>query len=91
MLQLRYSSIFRWKGLQADFETCVKTYQVPIITEFATLGIACLLTHHQLDLEITEVTRRGDRADYWIGERHLLLEVSGQQSGDLDALLENVA
>src|SRR5208282_4367675 len=66
-------------------------YQVQSITEFATLGMACLLTERRLNSEITEVTRRGERADYWIGERELLLEVSGQQNGNLDTLQKQKA
>ena len=81
-----YEPLFQWHGLRDDFKLCMRTYQVPIITEFATLGIACLLTKHELNSEITEVTRRGERADYWIGDRELLLEVSGQQSGNLETL-----
>jgi hypothetical protein len=76
----------RWRGLRADFNACVKTYQAPVITEFATLGMACLLTADLLNSQITEVTRRGDRADYWIGDRDYLLEASGQQKGNLETL-----
>jgi hypothetical protein len=65
---------------------CANTYQAAVLTEFATLGLACLLTTDRLNLKITEVTRRGERADYWIGDREYLLEVSGAQQGDLDAL-----
>jgi hypothetical protein len=39
-------------------------------------------------LEITEVTRRGHKADYWLGNREALLEVSGQQEGNLEALCD---
>jgi hypothetical protein len=76
----------RWRGLRKDFLICINTYQAGVLTEFATLGLACLLTTDRLNLEITEVTRRGERADYWIGDREYLLEVSGVQQGDLDAL-----
>jgi hypothetical protein len=77
---------FRWRGLRTDFKACINTYQAANITEFATLGLACLLTTDLLSLEITEVTRRGERADYWIGDREYVLEVSGQQDGNLETL-----
>ena len=57
------------EALREDFTRCVNTYQAPILTEFATLGIACLLTHARLNSQITEVTRRGERVDYWIDAR----------------------
>src|SRR5689334_22616542 len=31
-----------WSGLKSDFEQIIKTYQDPVITEFATLGLACI-------------------------------------------------
>ncbi|MBZ5525923.1 MAG: hypothetical protein LAP21_27175 [Acidobacteriia bacterium] len=80
-----------WAGLKRDFEQVIKTYQEPVITEFATLGLACILVAKRAGLEITEVTRRGDRADYWLGDRQFLLEVSGQQTGNLEALCEEKA
>lgn len=80
-----------WAGLKSDFEQVTKTYQEPVITEFATLGLACILVAERAGLEVTEVTRRGERADYWLGDRELLLEVSGQQVGDIDALCREKA
>ncbi len=77
----------RWAGLKADFDEVVKTYQEPVITEsLASLGLACILVAKRAGLEVTEVTRRGERAHDWLGDREFLLEVSGQQSGDLDRL-----
>jgi hypothetical protein len=75
-----------WTGLQVDFTQLSKTYQGTVITEFATLGLACILLTRRTGLEITEVTRRGERADYWLGDREYLLEVSGQQRGSLETL-----
>lgn len=80
-----------WSGLKSDHDKCIKTYQAPVLTEFATLGLACILVKNDLNLEITEVTRRGDRADYWIGDRSLMLEVSGAQTGDLENLFSEKA
>jgi len=75
-----------WEGLLEDYEQCLRTYQAPVITEMATLGLACVLMTHNEGREITEVTRRGEKADYWIGDKEELLEVSGQQDGNLDNL-----
>jgi hypothetical protein len=77
-----------WTGLATDFNKVVKTYQAPVITEFATLGLACGMVAGLAGLEITEVTLRGDRADYWLGDKDLMLEVSGQESGDLATLCD---
>jgi hypothetical protein len=77
---------FRWSGLEGDFKKVVKTYQAPVITEFATLGLACGLVTSFTGREITEVTRRGEKSDYWLGDKELMLEVSGLQSGNLDDL-----
>jgi hypothetical protein len=75
-----------WAGLKEDFDQTVRTYQEPVITEFATLGLACMLVAERARFQITEVTRRGEKADYWLDDKRLLLEVSGQQSGNLDDL-----
>jgi hypothetical protein len=77
-----------WHGLSEDFAKCCKTYQDPVITEFATLGLACILVARRAGLEITEVTRRGEKADYWLGNKEALLEVSGQEEGNLETLCE---
>ncbi len=79
-----------WEGLEKDFNQTVKTYQEPDLTEYASLGLACVLLHERAGLQITEVTRRGDRADYWIGEVRML-EVSGQQAGNLETLRDEKA
>ena len=80
--------IVGWTDLATDFYKVIKTYQAPVITELATLGLACGMVTALTGLEITEVTLRGDRADYWLGDKDLMLEVSGQESGDLAALCE---
>lgn len=79
-----------WAAMKDDFDKCVNTYQAPVLTEFAALGIACILCT-QRDLEITEVTRRGEKVDYWLGNREALLEVSGSTSEDLAELCERKA
>jgi hypothetical protein len=80
-----------WDDLKGDFDQAVKSYQDPVITEFATLGLACILLTERAGLEITEVTRRGEKADYWLGDKRFLLEVSGQQSGTLEGLCSEKA
>lgn len=76
----------KWVGLKDDHDKCIKTYQVHVLTELASLGLACILLNVNTKKEITEVTRRGDKADYWVGERESLIEISGQQEGDIDSL-----
>ena len=75
-----------WSGLCEDYDLCMNTYQAPVITEFASLAMACILCKLRAGIEITEVTRRGEKVDYWLGDRELLLEVSGTQSGNVEAL-----
>jgi hypothetical protein len=78
----------RWAGLAEDFRRYNNTYQEPVITEHATIGLACIFVDTLLGQEITEVTMRGQKADYWIGDREAMLEVSGQQEGDIESLCE---
>lgn len=80
-----------WSGLGVDYSRCLNTYQESVITEFAALAVACILVHTRARLEITEVTRRGEKVDYWLGKRELLLEVSGTQAGDLAAIRDRKA
>jgi hypothetical protein len=77
---------FQWKDMKDDCNRVRRTYQEPVITEFATLALACASVEIFAGMELTEVTRRGERADYWLGDAELLLEVSGQQDGNLDKL-----
>lgn len=80
-----------WAGLKEDFDRSLNTYQDGRITEYAALGLACILVRRRSKLEITEVTRRGDKVDYWLGDRELLLEVSGSQDCDVERLCEEKA
>lgn len=79
-----------WNGLKEDFAQRVNTYQEPVITEHATLGLACLLLTEHAKLSITEVCRRGEVVDYWIGDKakrkRFVLEVGGEQEGSLEGL-----
>jgi hypothetical protein len=47
--------VLEWSRLKDDYEQCIKTYQSPVITEFAALAVACILCEHRAGLEITEV------------------------------------
>jgi len=80
----------RWAGLKDDFKQCINTYQDPVLTEFATLGLACILLSRHTNFTISEVTRRGERVDYWIGDgvirKRFVLEVGGQQGGSIELL-----
>jgi hypothetical protein len=80
----------QWAGLKDDFNQCINTYQDPVLTEFATLGLACILLSRHTNFRISEVTRRGERVDYWIGDdkvrKRFVLEVGGQQGGSLESL-----
>jgi hypothetical protein len=85
------SQDLHWSGLRDDFEKVIKTYQEPILTEYAALGLACMLIHSRLRMQLTEVTRRGDKVDYWLGDKELLLEVGGRHECDLDSFCEEKA
>lgn len=84
-----------WEGLRDDVTKCSNTYQEPVLTEFATLGLACVLLTRHTKLTISEVTRRGERVDYWIGDagnrKRFVLEVGGEQSGSVDTLSDEKA
>lgn len=80
-----------WSGLGDDFRRYINTYQDPQTTEHAALGLACILVHQRLGQEVTEVTRRGEKVDYWLGDRELLLEVSGEQHCNVGELCERKA
>lgn len=77
--------LLSWKGLSAnDYARYLRTMQKHVITEHAALGFACIaLRLRRPDLDITEVTLLGDRADYWIGKKEFLLEVAGREGCDL--------
>jgi hypothetical protein len=79
---------FQWSAMGEDWERVKKTYQEHVLTELATLALACASVEHFAQMEVTEVTRRGDRADYWLGDQELMLEVSGQQDGNVEKLHE---
>ena len=40
-----------WNGLKKDCEQVTRTYQAPVVTEFATLGLACILVENRANRE----------------------------------------
>lgn len=62
------------------------------LVEYAAIGMACLIIPTYCDgRQLLEVTRRGDRADYWLGyhpgEKVALLEVGGTEKRSIQVLL----
>lgn len=55
------------------------------VTEWAACGIACVIIPEFTPFHITNVTQRGDRFDYWVGDgsQEFGLEVSGTLSGNI--------
>lgn len=82
---------FEWSGMDDEFSRCLHSYQDAKLTELAALAVACVLVRVRANLNIVNVTRWGERADYWIGDRELLLEVSGLVQGSLEGLFRRKA
>jgi hypothetical protein len=61
--------------------------QEHVVTEWAALGVACVVLARYSTLRLRAVTVRGDRFDYWVsdGRRDYGLEVSGTISGGLES------
>jgi len=59
--------------------------QEHVMTEWAAVGIACVLVPLYASLRVLQVTQAGDGFDYWVGdeEREYALEVSGTIEGRL--------
>ena len=59
--------------------------QERVVTEWAAMGIACVLVPLYAGLRVLQVTQAGDRFDYWVGddEWEYALEVSGTIEGSL--------
>jgi len=59
--------------------------QERVITEWAAVGIACILMPLYTGLRILQVTQIGDGFDYWVGDDRweYALEVSGTVTGNL--------
>jgi hypothetical protein len=80
-----------WSGLASDFGKVIKTFQAHVITEMATLGLACSMISAFTQMEVTEVTRRGKKADYWLGDRELMSDLAHPQRRDRDSVGETAA
>ena len=57
------------------------------VTEWAALGVACVVVALYSGLKIQAVAAQGDRFDYWLsdGRKDYGLEVSGTLAGDLES------
>jgi hypothetical protein len=60
-----------------DSKILLNTIQREVIIENTAVAIAFLLTTEVVGCTIDEVTLRGDRADYFMNGRDLMLEISG--------------
>ena len=63
------------------------TFQRPRIAEDGAIGVACMVLAAYTDKRVTEVAKRRERADYYVGradgDKREMLEVSGTDEGDL--------
>lgn len=75
--------------LAETFPECSRlfhTLQRDAVVEYAAVAAAFLLVTNIARKNITEVTLRGDRADYFLEGRNLLLEISGTENAGLLAV-----
>jgi hypothetical protein len=56
-----------------------RTEQRTPIVERAAIALAALLLCHLVSDSDLEVLKQGDRADYWLREKHLAVEISGTE------------
>ena len=69
-----------WKaGTFPNSQRLFKTIQRAIIVEYAAVAIALLLVSRVTNDRITEVTLRGDKADYVLNNGEAMLEISGTE------------
>lgn len=61
----------------------LKTVQREVVVENSAVAVAFLLTTHIASCAIGEVTLRGDRADYFLNDKQLMLEISGTENKSL--------
>jgi hypothetical protein len=57
------------------------------VTEWAALGLACVVLARYTAIRVSQVAGDGDRFDYWVsdGEREYGLEVSGTMTDEVEA------
>jgi len=58
----------------------LKTIQREVVVEYSAVAVAFLLVTVIANCTITEVTLRGEKADYFLNGRELMLEVSGTEN-----------
>lgn len=74
---------FDWRA--ETFPECqrlFRTLQREAIVEYAAIAAAFLIVTNLAQRNITEVTLRGDKADYFLDGRKYLLEVSGTENAE---------
>jgi hypothetical protein len=57
-----------------------QTIQREVIVEYSAVAVAFLLVTEITNCRITEVTLRGDKADYFLNNRQAMLEISGTEN-----------
>ncbi|HEV2802779.1 MAG TPA: hypothetical protein VGW12_20070 [Pyrinomonadaceae bacterium] len=67
-------------------ERLLKTIQREVIVEHSAVAIAFLLVTEIASCKVTEVTLRGDKADYFLNGRKIMLEVSGTENAGKSVL-----
>jgi hypothetical protein len=71
----------QWKDETAEhIPKMIRTHHEIHLTEFAAIGITCILFPKVVNLTGMEVSERGTRADYWINNKQYLIEISGTET-----------
>ena len=71
----------QWQDKTAEaIPKMIRTHHERHLTEFAAIGITCLLFPMVVNLSGMEVSEIGTRADYWIGNKQYLIEISGTET-----------
>jgi hypothetical protein len=74
---------FDW--LTETFPECQRIFQTlqrEAIVEYAAIATAFLIVANLAQKNISEVTMRGDKADYFLDDRKYLLEISGTENAE---------
>lgn len=71
----------QWKDETAErIPNMIRTHHERHLTEFAAIGITCILFPKVVNLSGMEVSEIGTRADYWICNKQYLIEISGTET-----------
>ncbi len=71
----------QWKDETAErIPHMIRTHHEIHLTEFAAIGITCILFPKVVNLSGMEVSEIGTRADYWISNKRYLIEISGTET-----------